>query len=120
MDPEPLPASLMFALAESSDGITALQTVLLALMPLLLLGSAFFSGSETALFGLTAGERLELRRRQGAGPRAILSMLQKPRLLLIMLLLGAKEAKRMQVIVKCFARLTIEQREINNFNQIYI
>ena len=88
MDPEPLPASLMFALAESSGGITALQTVLLALMPLLLLGSAFFSGSETALFGLTAGERLELRRRQGAGPRAILSMLHKPRLLLIMLLLG--------------------------------
>jgi putative hemolysin len=89
MEPDSFTASLMLTLAESqSADLGALQLTLLAIMPLLLLGSAFFSGSETALFGLTAGERLELRRISGSGPRAALSLLHEPRLLLILLLLG--------------------------------
>ena len=35
---------------------TTLQVVLLCTLPILVCGSAFFSGSETALFGLTVSE----------------------------------------------------------------
>jgi len=88
MDPDPLLASLAPMLASASDGLSALQVILLLVMPLLLVGSGFFSGSETALFGLSAGERLELRRQPGPGPRAVLVLLKNQRLLLIMLMLG--------------------------------
>ncbi len=88
MDPDPLLACLVPTLATASDGLNALQVVLLLVMPLLLIGSGFFSGSETALFGLTAGERLELRRLPGPGPKAVLALLKNQRLLLIMLMLG--------------------------------
>lgn len=84
MDPDTTP--FLFTLA--STGPTLLQVVLLCLLPLLICGSAFFSGSETALFGLTSSERLELRRQQTVGARAALRLLQQPRLLLILLLLG--------------------------------
>ena len=88
MDPDPFQSGLLLQLATTGDGIGALQIVLLGVMVLLLIGSAFFSGSETALFGLTAGERLELRRLPGAGSRSVIALLERPRLLLIMLLLG--------------------------------
>ncbi len=67
---------------------TTLQVVLLCTLPILVSGSAFFSGSETALFGLTVSERLELRRQRSVGARAALQLLHRPRLLLILLLLG--------------------------------
>ncbi|MCP4758293.1 MAG: HlyC/CorC family transporter [Planctomycetes bacterium] len=66
---------------------TALHTGLAIAMPCLLVGSAFFSGAETALFSLTAPQRLEL----SEGPQqrnAALSLLRHPRMLLITLLLG--------------------------------
>ena len=88
MDPDPFQSGMFLLLADTSSGIGALQIILLGAMLLLLVGSAFFSGSETALFGLTAGERLELRRLTGAGPRSAAALLDRPRLLLIMLLLG--------------------------------
>ena len=88
MDPDPLLASLVPMLASAGDGLSALQVILLLVMPLLLIGSGFFSGSETALFGLSAGERLELRRLPGAGSKAVLALLKNQRLLLIMLMLG--------------------------------
>ena len=88
MDPDPLLVSLVPTLASAGDGLSALHLSLLLIMPLLLVGSGFFSGSETALFGLSAGERLELRRLPGPGPRAVLTLLKNQRLLLIMLMLG--------------------------------
>ena len=83
MDPDT--TTIMCTLA--SSGPSVLQVVLLCLLPLLVCGSAYFSGSETALFGLSASERLELRRQQTVGARAALQLLQQPRLLLILLLL---------------------------------
>lgn len=88
MDPEPFQPDMLLALADAGGGFGALQVVLLCVMVVLLFGSAFFSGSETALFGLTAGERLELRRLPGTGSRSVIALLERPRLLLIMLLLG--------------------------------
>ena len=73
-------------IASASSGPTTLQVVLLCALPVLVCGSAFFSGSETALFGLTVSERLELRRQQTVGARAAIRLLQRPRLLLILLL----------------------------------
>ena len=60
---------------------------LIALAPLLVI-SALFSGSETALFGLRARQRLDMERRGGAGDRAALKLLEHPRQLLITILVG--------------------------------
>ncbi|HMN95138.1 MAG TPA: CNNM domain-containing protein [Phycisphaerales bacterium] len=58
----------------------------LCLIPLLA-GSAFFSGSETVLFGLGDNERLQFRRRTDLGGRAVNRLLAEPRMLLITVLL---------------------------------
>ena len=66
---------------------TGLHTGLAIAMPCLLAGSAFFSGAETALFSLTAQQRLHLG--SGSSQRnAAASLLRHPRMLLITLLLG--------------------------------
>jgi putative hemolysin len=66
---------------------TALHTGLVIAIPCLLAGSAFFSGAETALFSLSAADRLSFRdgphRRHGVN-----ALLRHPRMLLITLLLG--------------------------------
>ncbi len=68
--------------------MTATELTLLLIMPGLLVASAFFSGSETALFGLTEHERAELSRRAPLSGRAAASLLRDPRMLLITILLG--------------------------------
>ena len=61
---------------------------LLIPLPILLIASAFFSGSETALFGLTQGERLAIQRRGNVVSAAVRGLLKHPRMLLITVLLG--------------------------------
>jgi len=56
-------------------------------MPCLLAGSAFFSSAETALFGLSAKQRLDIADRHGKQSAALV-LLRQPRMLLITLLLG--------------------------------
>ncbi|RMH23961.1 MAG: HlyC/CorC family transporter [Planctomycetota bacterium] len=68
--------------------MTAADAILAAVMPGLLVASAFFSGSETALFGLTADERGRLRAGRPAAARAVARLLASPRMLLITILLG--------------------------------
>ncbi len=58
----------------------------LAAMGLLLIGSAFFSGSETALFSLTPGQRHAVAKRHGG--RFVAALLKRPSRTLNMLLLG--------------------------------
>ena len=53
----------------------------------LLVGSGFFSGTETALFNLTAGQLHRLRRR-GRGGRTVARLLARPQSTLNLLLLG--------------------------------
>jgi putative hemolysin len=57
-------------------------------LPVLLLGSSFFSGSETALFGLTRHERLQLSRSRGLAATAAQSLFRDERVLLVELMLG--------------------------------
>jgi len=66
---------------------TATDLTLLGAMPLLLVASAFFSGAETSLFGLTARQRIELGHNRGERSAALV-LLRQPRQLLITLLLG--------------------------------
>ena len=62
--------------------------VLLALMVPLLVGSGFFSASETVIFGLDADDRAAIRGRGGVVAAAIEGLMREPRLLLISILLG--------------------------------
>lgn len=75
-----------------ADPITAdagggLALGLIVLMSCLLVASAAASGSETALFGLTHGERVALRRSAPKAAGIIDELLDKPRRLLICVLL---------------------------------
>ncbi len=76
-------------MSTSTDPVTwtALDTALAIAMPCLLAGSAFFSGSETALFGLSAKQRMDLAANHGDRTSALV-LLRSPRMLLITLLLG--------------------------------
>ena len=68
--------------------MSATDVTLLLVLPGLLLASAFFSGSETALFGLSEHERAALASRSPLSGRAASALLHQPRMLLITILLG--------------------------------
>ncbi len=69
--------------------LMTLATVSMLLLLLLLLGaSAFFSGSETALFSLTRHQRARLQRDPAVVARTLHTLLEETRALLITLLLG--------------------------------
>jgi len=80
----PSPVEAAQALPETGQG---LAVGLIVLMSGLLVCSAAASGSETALFGLTHGERVALRRQAPKAARTIDELLGKPRRLLICVLL---------------------------------
>jgi CBS domain containing-hemolysin-like protein len=65
-----------------------LQIILLTLLPVLLLASACFSASETALFSLSQADRLRLRKTHPATHSAVVVLLSSPRALLISILLA--------------------------------
>jgi len=69
-------------------GWTITDIPLLIALPILLIASALFSGSETAIFGLRAHQIADLRRHHTPAARAALKLLNQPRMLLITLLLG--------------------------------
>lgn len=62
--------------------------ILLIALPVLLLGSALFSGSETALFSLSAHQRSLLSDSKRAGALAAATLLVETRALLVTLLVG--------------------------------
>ena len=70
------------------EGWQHTEYVLLLIAVCLLPASAFFSGSETALFGLTESQRMSLRRHRPLVAAAVDALLAEPRLLLITILLG--------------------------------
>ena len=61
---------------------------LFATLPVLLVLSGFFSGSETALFGLSETQRMQIRQDRGLAARAVESLLSHPRMLLITILIS--------------------------------
>lgn len=68
-------------------GWTATDVPMFIALPILLVASGFFSGSETALFGLSHAQRMELRDVSLSG-RIVDALLRDQRMLLVTLLLG--------------------------------
>lgn len=62
--------------------------ILLIALPVLLIGSALFSGSETALFSLSAHQRSLLQKSSRVGANAASTLLVETRALLVTLLIG--------------------------------
>lgn len=79
--------------------LSTVQVVLALLLLPLLAASAFFSGSETVLFGLGENERLQLRRRGDLGGRAVDRLLSEPRMLLITVLLGNMTINTLYMVI---------------------
>ncbi len=73
--------------------------VLICLLPIMLIMSGFFSGSETALFCLNASHRQKMRQSNHAGSRSALTLLNEPRMLLITLLLGNMTANVLYFVI---------------------
>ncbi len=73
--------------------------VLICLLPIMLVMSGFFSGSETALFCLNASHRQKMRKSNHAGSRSALALLNEPRMLLITLLLGNMTANVLYFVI---------------------
>lgn len=65
-----------------------MTAILLIALPVLLIGSALFSGSETALFSLSAHQRSLLTQSKKAGAHAAAQLLSETRALLVTLLIG--------------------------------
>lgn len=83
--------------------------VLLALIPALLLASAFFSGSETALFSLSAHQRLTFARRRSMASHAAGTLLAETRDLLITLMLGNMVANVLFFVVSTVLLIRLEK-----------
>lgn len=69
-------------------GLTFSDIPLLICLPVLLLASAFFSGTETALFSLRSDERALLKQRRDKAAVAASRLLARPRQLLVTILFG--------------------------------
>ena len=80
-------------------GWTATEYALAISLVPLLAASAFFSGSETALFGLTESDRMRLRQGGSFPARAALSLAASPRMLLITILLGNMAANVLYFVI---------------------
>lgn len=87
--------------------------IILAILPLLLIGSGFFSGTETALFGLTARNRMEIDKRGGFIAYAIDSLLNDSRMLLITLMLGNMIMNVLYFVLSSMILLKLEKAEVN-------
>lgn len=81
------------------SGWTYADIPFLVMLPILLMASAFFSGSETAYFGLRGHERVVLRRRTDAPARLAVRLLAQPRMLLITLMMGNMLANVLYFVV---------------------
>jgi putative hemolysin len=60
----------------------------LLVLPFLLIGSGFFSGTETAMFNLTRGQLYRMRQNQGRLGHLVVTLMRRPQRLLNTLLLG--------------------------------
>lgn len=83
----PTPTDTLASAAQAVPDASGLAIGLVVFMSCLLVASAAASGSETALFGLTHGERVALRRQSPKAAGIIDDLLAKPRRLLICVLL---------------------------------
>ncbi|MBI1369682.1 MAG: DUF21 domain-containing protein [Planctomycetes bacterium] len=82
------------------------------MLPVLLAGSAFFSGSETALFSLRAHQRFVITQQGGLVGRAVSMLLADPRTLLITLMLGNMVVNVLYFVVSTVLLLKLDHAEV--------
>ena len=82
-------------------------------LPVLLAASAFFSGSETALFSLTGRQQHTLRAETGLVARAVGQLLSNVRMLLITLMLGNMTVNVFYFVISSILLLKLEAAPIN-------
>ena len=92
--PEPflLPSHALLLLSQTLPAVdvswAGMNPAMLITLPFLLLLSGVFSGSETALFALTGGQRIAIARRFPRAEKSIAALFRNEQRLLITLLLG--------------------------------
>jgi len=84
---------------------------LFVLLPLLLVASGFFSGSETALFSLTSHQRTLIRRRGGVTANLIDQLLRDPQMLLITLMFGNMTVNVLYFVISSALLLKLDPAE---------
>jgi putative hemolysin len=90
--------------------LTFTDIVLFAFMPLLLIGSAFFSGSETALFSLSAQQRTALTGEGSITGQTLKTLLSETRGLLITLLLSNMTVNTLFFVVSTVLLLRLDRQ----------
>jgi len=83
--------------------------LLVCILPLLLIVSAFFSGTETALFSLTQQQRRQLQRSQSIAARTINDLLDETRSLLITLLMGNMTINVLFFVISSLIAIRLEK-----------
>lgn len=78
-------------------------------LPLLLMASAFFSGTETALFSLTQQQRRQLQRSHSIPARTVVELLGETRTLLITLLMGNMTINVLFFVVSSLVAIRLEK-----------
>lgn len=81
-------------------------------LPILLIGSGFFSGSETALFGLTAHERFQLVQRSRFVGSFVAGLLADQRSLLITIMLGNMLINVLYFVISAALVLQLDPRQV--------
>lgn len=89
-------------------GWSFVDITMVAVLPVLLALSGFFSGSETALFALTENERMSMRRAGGLAARAVETLLADERMLLITVLVGNMTVNVLYFVVTSFLLMNLE------------
>lgn len=84
--------------------------LLLITLPLLLVASGFFSGSETALFSLSRHQRAQLARSRSIPANTITTLLAETRPLLITLLLGNMTVNVLYFVITTLAAIQWQER----------
>ncbi|MAE62220.1 MAG: hypothetical protein CMJ49_12800 [Planctomycetaceae bacterium] len=82
-------------------------------MPLLLIASGFFSGSETALFNMSAQQRRQLLRDRTVLARSVAQLLRHPRMLLITLMFGNMTINVLYFVVSSVLLLKLNKASTN-------
>ena len=86
--------------------------VMLAILPVLLLCSAFFSGAETALFSLTRHQRLRLQQSGTLVGSTVTHLLDQERALLVSLLLGNMFVNVLYFVMGTVLVLDLHERHV--------
>lgn len=103
----------MNALISTTTTFSITDLPLILTLPILLVASGFFSGTETALFSLRGHTRLRLIRKRGMVGNAVQTLLSDQRALLITLLLGNMVINILYFVISSVLLLKLHQQTLH-------